>query len=558
MQQPANYDVIIIGSGASGLTTALQLPKTTRIAIFSKKSLSSGSTYWAQGGIAAVLDQVEDSINQHIQDTLMAGAGLCHKSAVRHIIENGRNSIEWLINQGVPFTPDNDGNRSFSYHLTREGGHNSRRIIHAADATGKAISDTLLEQAKAKANIDLFDHHLAIDLITTSKFADSLEKSTGSNTHRCVGAYILDLESDQIKLFRSRCTVLASGGASKAYLYTSNTDGASGDGMAMAWRVGCRVANMEFNQFHPTCLYHPKAKSFLISEAVRGEGGLLKRPDGSKFMKEYDHREELAPRDIVARAIDHEMKRQGLDCLYLDISHKSSQFIRSHFPTIYERCLSYDIDITKNPIPIVPAAHYTCGGILVDQNGQTDTEGLFAIGECSFTGLHGANRLASNSLLECFVSATSCAQVIRDTMHQYPEPPSLPAWDESQVTNSDENVIISHNWDELRRFMWDYVGIVRTTKRLQRAMNRVELLQSEIHEFYSNFKISNDLIELRNLAQVAELIIRCAMARKESRGLHYTLDFPHMDDTPKDTILVPDNFTPHRQKERETQASVLI
>lgn len=557
MQQPFNYDVIIIGSGAAGLTTALQLPSTARIAIFSKDSLSAGSTYWAQGGIAAVLDQTGDNIDQHVQDTLVAGAGLCNEYAVRHIVENGRDSIEWLIRQGVPFTPDNAVDRPFDFHLTREGGHSARRIIHAADATGRAISDTLLEQAKSKPNINLFDHHLAIDLINTSKLGGFSNNITDNNEHRCVGAYILDLKTDQINVFRSRCTVLASGGASKAYLYTSNTDGASGDAIAMAWRTGCRVANMEFNQFHPTCLYHPNAKSFLISEALRGEGGLLKRPDGSRFMKEYDHREELAPRDIVARAIDHEMKRLGSDCLYLDISHKPAEFIRSHFPTIYKRCLSYDIDITKDPIPIVPAAHYTCGGIFVDKYGQTDAKGLFAVGECSFTGLHGANRLASNSLLECFVSAKSCAQVISDTIHQYPEPPSLPDWDESQVTDSDENVVISHNWDELRRFMWDYVGIVRTTKRLQRAMNRVELLQSEINEFYSNFKISNDLIELRNLAQVSELIIRCAMSRKESRGLHYTLDFPNPADHPEDTILVPESYEPLQQKERKTQESVL-
>ncbi|WBA83628.1 L-aspartate oxidase [Endozoicomonas sp. GU-1] len=538
MQQPYNYDVIIIGSGAAGLTTALQLPDDARIAIFSKDSLSAGSTYWAQGGVAAVLDQTGDNIDQHVKDTLTAGAGLCNESAVRHIVENGRESIEWLISQGVPFTPDHTVDRPFDYHLTREGGHSSRRIIHSADATGRAISDTLLEQARLKPNIDLYDHHLAVDLITTSK----LEPQIHQHEPRCVGVYILDLLSDQVHAFKSRCTVLASGGASKTYLYTSNTDGASGDGIAMAWRAGCRVANMEFNQFHPTCLYHPNAKSFLISEAVRGEGGLLKRADGSRFMPDYDHREELAPRDIVARAIDHEMKRLGSDCLYLDISHKPAEFIRSHFPTIYERCLGYDIDITRDPIPIVPAAHYTCGGILVDKNGQTDVQGLFAVGECSFTGLHGANRLASNSLLECFVTAKSCAWMIRDTIDQYPQPPSLPNWDESQVTDSDENVVISHNWDELRRFMWDYVGIVRTTKRLQRAMNRVELLQSEIHEFYSNFKVSNDLIELRNLAQVSELIIRCAMARKESRGLHYTLDYLHTNPVPEDTILVPENF----------------
>lgn len=551
MQQPFDYDVIIIGSGAAGLTTALQMPENIRTALFSKDSLSAGSTYWAQGGVAAVLDQVGDNIDQHVQDTLIAGAGLCNDSSVRHIVESGRESIEWLISQGVPFTPDNAIDRPFDFHLTREGGHSSRRIIHAADATGKAISDTLLDQAKSRLNIDLFDYYLAIDLITTSKLGNHPDK----NEHRCVGVYMLDLNTDQIKVFRSRCTVLASGGASKTYLYTSNTDGASGDGIAMAWRAGCRVANMEFNQFHPTCLYHPNAKSFLISEAVRGEGGLLKRPDGSRFMKEYDHREELAPRDIVARAIDHEMKRLGSDCLYLDISHKPAEFIRSHFPTIYERCLSYDIDITRAPIPVVPAAHYTCGGIVVDKNGQTDTDGLFAVGECSFTGLHGANRLASNSLLECFVTAKSCAQNIRDNLQKYPEPPSLPNWDESQVTDSDENVVISHNWDELRRFMWDYVGIVRTTKRLQRAMNRVQLLQSEINEFYSNFKISNDLIELRNLAQVSELIIRCAMTRKESRGLHYTLDHPDKMEHPEDTILIPENYYSFDRKVKKTQES---
>lgn len=533
MQTPFDYDVIIIGSGAAGLTSALLMPDHFRIAVFSKHRLTAGSTYGAQGGVAAVLDPAGDNIEQHIRDTLIAGAGLCHEPAVRHIVENGRASIEWLIEQGVPFTEDNDQQRPYEFHLTREGGHSSRRIIHAADATGQAISNTLLEQAENRANIDLYENHLAIDLITTSKL--------GMNDNRCVGAYFLDLDTDHTRVFRSRCTILASGGASKAYLYTSNTDGASGDGIAMAWRAGCKVANMEFNQFHPTCLYHPKAKSFLISEAVRGEGGRLLRPDGTRFMPDYDERGELAPRDIVARAIDHEMKRLGSDCLYLDISHKPSEFIRSHFPTIYERCLTFDIDITREPIPIVPAAHYTCGGVMVDFNGQSDISGLFAIGECAFTGLHGANRLASNSLLECFVSARSCSRLITETLHQYPAPPSLPDWDESQVTDSDENVVIAHNWDELRRFMWDYVGIVRTTKRLQRAMNRVGLLQSEIHEFYSNFKISNDLIELRNLAQVSELIIRSAMQRLESRGLHFTLDFPETAHEAKDTILTPDN-----------------
>ena len=533
MPKPSDYDAVIIGSGAAGLTLALQLPTRFRIAIFSKGQLQAGSTYGAQGGVAAVLDSQGDSIEQHLNDTLVAGAGLCHKPSVEHIVQNGKNAIEWLISQGVPFTPDNDDARPYEYHLTREGGHSSRRIIHAADATGKAISETLINQARDRQNIDFYPCHLAVDLVTTSKL--------GLSEHRCVGAYFLDLKTDKIRLFRSKTTIIASGGASKAYLYTSNIDGATGDGIAMAWRTGCRVSNLEFNQFHPTCLYHPKAKSFLISEAIRGEGGLLLRPDGSRFMPEYDERAELAPRDIVARAIDHEMKKLGSDCLYLDISHKPSDFIQSHFPTIYQRCLSFGIDITKEPIPIVPAAHYTCGGIMVGLQGQTDTPGLFAIGECAHTGLHGANRLASNSLLECLVMAKSCSDLLTATINQYPQPPEIPDWDESQVTDSDENVVIAHNWEELRRFMWDYVGIVRTTKRLQRAANRIRLLQTEIDEFYSNFKISNDLIELRNLTQISELIVRCAMERKESRGLHYTLDFPTSVEPAINTVLVPDN-----------------
>ncbi len=535
MQQSLDYDIIIIGSGAAGLSLALHLPEKSRIAIISKGLLSAGSTSGAQGGIAAVLNHNGDSIEQHLKDTLAAGAGLCNESAARHIIENGQACIEWLIEQGVPFTQDDNLDRVYDFHLTREGGHSARRIIHAADATGKAISETLREQVVNRENIDLFENHLAIDLVTRRKL--SMEDN------RCLGAYFLDLDSDTIRLFKSRVTVLASGGASKSYLYTSNIDGATGDGIAMAWRAGCRVANMEFNQFHPTCLYHPDAKSFLISEAVRGEGGKLLRPDGSQFMTEYDERAELAPRDIVARAIDYEMKKLGADCLYLDISHKPSEFIKSHFPTIYKRCLKYGIDITQQPIPIVPAAHYTCGGVVVDNNGQTDTPGLYAIGECSFTGLHGANRLASNSLLECFVSARSCARQITDNMNSIHDLiVDIPDWDDSQVTDSDENVVISHNWDELRRFMWDYVGIVRTTKRLQRAANRIELLQSEINEFYSNFKISNDLIELRNLALVSDLIIQCAMNRKESRGLHFTLNHPDLLSEAKDTILTPHNY----------------
>ncbi len=534
MQHSFDYDVIIIGSGAAGLSLALQLSKNTRIAIFSKDKLQAGSTSGAQGGVAAVLDPLEDSIEKHVKDTLIAGANLSSEDTVRHIVEHGKNSIEWLINQGIPFTPEQSDSRPFPFHLTREGGHSSRRIIHAADATGKAISETLLRQVSDRQNIDLFPYHLAIDLITTSKL-----RLPG---HRCVGSYFLDLQTDQIRLFRSRVTVLASGGASKAYLYTSNTDGATGDGIAMAWRAGCRVSNMEFNQFHPTCLYHPNAKSFLISEAVRGEGGILLRPDGTRFMPEYDERAELAPRDIVARAIDHEMKKLGADCLYLDISHKSDDFIREHFPTIASKCLEYGIDITREPIPIVPAAHYTCGGVITGLAGETDTAGLFAIGECAHTGLHGANRLASNSLLECVVMARSCAESLNKTLHEHPTPPSVPDWDESLVTDSDENVVISHNWEELRRFMWDYVGIVRTNKRLQRAANRIQLLQTEIDEFYSNFKISNDLIELRNLTQVSELIVRCALLRKESRGLHYTLDYPDTSEHTINSILIPDNY----------------
>lgn len=536
MRNPSDYDVIIIGSGAAGLTLALQLAEQVNfnIAVFSKGALEAGSTFGAQGGIAAVVDDSSDHIDLHVQDTLVAGAGLCQVSAVQHIIENSRSSIEWLIEQGVLFTRDNTDSKAYKYHLTREGGHSSRRIIHAADATGKAVSETLLNIASQKKNIDLYPYYLAVDLIPSNK--------TNPEKNRISGVYFLDLKQDKTRLFRSKCTVLATGGASKAYLYTSNTDGASGDGIAMAWRAGCRVANMEFNQFHPTCLYHPKAKSFLISEAVRGEGGRLLRPDGTRFMPEYDERAELAPRDIVARAIDYEMKKLGVDCLYLDISHKAPEFIRDHFPTIYQKCLTFGIDITNESIPVVPAAHYTCGGIVVDHNGGTDIKGLFAIGECSHSGFHGANRLASNSLLECLVNARSCAGQLARILNDCPPLPELPDWDESRVTDSDENVVIAHNWEELRRFMWDYVGIVRTSKRLQRAANRVELLLSEIDEFYSNFKISNDLIELRNLAQVSDLIIRCATARKESRGLHYTLDYPDTHSQAEDTILTPDNY----------------
>ncbi|MBV1786893.1 L-aspartate oxidase [Marinobacterium sp. D7] len=523
------YDVLIVGSGAAGLTLALNLPHTARICVLSKSELENGSTWFAQGGIAAVLDE-EDSIDAHIQDTFVAGAELSRPESVNHTVSGSREGIQWLIDQGVPFTQERE-----SYHLTKEGGHSHRRIIHASDATGRALEETLIERTGRATNIHLHEHHIAVDLITRRKLH--------LPHNACVGAYVLNSKTGHVEVFKAQHVVLATGGASKAYLYTSNPDGSTGDGIAMAWRAGCRVANMEFNQFHPTCLFHPQAKSFLISEAVRGEGGILRLPDGTRFMPAFDPRAELAPRDIVARTIDHEMKRLGCEYVYLDISHRPADFIRSHFPTIYERCLGYGIDITREAIPVVPAAHYTCGGVMTDQAGRTDLEGLYAIGETAFTGLHGANRLASNSLLECVVYGRSAATVISEALsREQQELPAVPNWDESQVTNSDEDVIIAHNWDELRRFMWDYVGIVRTNKRLQRAQHRIELLQQEITEYYSNYKVSRDLIELRNLATVSELIIRSAMLRKESRGLHYTLDYPDLAPERRDTILAPINY----------------
>jgi L-aspartate oxidase len=530
MKQTHIYDVLIIGSGAAGLAVALQLDSNLRVALISKASLQGGASWLAQGGIAAVFDK-NDSSEAHIADTLVAGAGLCHEDAVRLVVENGPDSVKWLINKGVDFTREED---QTTYHLTQEGGHSHRRILHTADATGKEITGTLVDRAIAAKNIDIFEHHCAVDLVTQ---ADS-----NSRKIRCTGSYILDINTGAVSLFRAKSVVLATGGASKTYLYTSNPDGASGDGIAMAWRRGCRVANLEFNQFHPTCLYHPKAKSFLITEALRGEGALLKLPDGSAFMHNFHPDAELAPRDVVARAIDHEMKRLGSDCLYLDISHKPADFITEHFPTVYKHCLEFGIDITTDQIPVVPAAHYTCGGIIVNTKGQTDLLNLYAIGESAFTGLHGANRMASNSLLECLVYAHAAANEINQFQDQIPEPDFIREWDESKVTDSDEDVVISHNWDELRRFMWDYVGIVRTDKRLQRAEHRIKLLQKEIQDYYSNCTVGRDLLELRNLATVAELIIRCALQRKESRGLHYTLDYPQLSPIAKDTILVPINF----------------
>ena len=527
MSRKHTFDVLIIGSGAAGLTLGLSLPDHLSAAIVSKDSLDAGSTRWAQGGVAAVLDQ-DDTVEAHVEDTLVAGAGLCHEPSVRHTIEHSTDAIQWLIDLGVPFDQGENGEE---FHLTREGGHSVRRIIHAADATGVAISDTLLKAAKAKKNLHLLTDYIAVDLITGEKL--------GQREQGCFGAYFLNKASGEVEVITASSVVLATGGASKAYLYTSNPDGASGDGIAMAWRAGCRVANMEFNQFHPTCLYHPQAKSFLITEAVRGEGGHLLLPNGQRFMHKFDERGELAPRDIVARAIDHEMKRLGADCLYLDISHKDKDFIIAHFPTIYERCLELGIDITQNPIPVVPAAHYTCGGVVTDTVGRTDIPGLYAIGETAHTGLHGANRLASNSLLECLVFAREAAAEIAVNIAAGAELPEIPDWDDSQVTDSDEAVVIAHNWDELRRFMWDYVGIVRTTKRLVRAKHRVKLLREEIQEFYGNYRVGNDLLELRNLVDVADVIIRSALLRKESRGLHYSLDYPEALPRAFDTVLTP-------------------
>jgi L-aspartate oxidase len=518
-----SFDVLVLGSGLAGQTVALRLADTYRVAIVTKRAIEDSATAWAQGGIAAVLDDA-DSIEAHIQDTLTAGAGLCDPAATRFVVSHGREAIHWLIEQGVPFTRDESG-----YHLTREGGHSHRRVIHVADATGAAVQQTLNEKVRQHPNITVLERHIVVDLITGRKL--------GLKTDRCWGAYVLDLDQDRVLTLAAANTVIATGGAGKAYLYTSNPDTATGDGIAMAWRAGCRVANMEFIQFHPTCLYHPHAKSFLITEAMRGEGGILRTPDGTRFMPNYDSRAELAPRDIVARAIDFEMKKHGLDCVFLDMTHKGEPFLREHFPNIYARCHELGIDIAREPIPVVPAAHYTCGGIVVDLDARTDLPGLYALGEASCTGLHGANRLASNSLLECIVYGEAAA---RDIMAQKAvKMPRLPRWDESRVTDADEEIVLSHNWDELRRFMWDYVGIVRTTKRLERALHRIRLLEREIDDYYANFRVSNDLIELRNLVQTAHLIVSSAQKRKESRGLHFSRDFPDMLEKARNTVLKP-------------------
>ncbi|MEQ1303287.1 L-aspartate oxidase [Acinetobacter radioresistens] len=525
------FDVIIVGSGGAGLSLALSLPHHYNIAVLAKAPLTEASTYYAQGGVAAVLDET-DSIQQHIDDTMIAGAQLCELDAVKHTVEGGKPSVDFLLKHGVQFTLDD----AEQLHLTREGGHSQRRIIHAADATGKAISTTLVQRAREQKNLTIFENYIAIDLITTEKLGIDEQKN------RAVGLYALNEKTGKVHTFLAPFTALACGGAMKAYLYTSNPDIATGDGIAMAYRAGCRVANMEFNQFHPTCLYHPQARSFLITEAMRGEGAYLRLPEGERFMLRFDERAELAPRDIVARAIDFEIKRLGIRHVWLDITHKPAEFVKEHFPTLYTRLLELGIDITKDMIPVVPAAHYTCGGVIVDEYSQTDISGLYAIGETSYTGLHGANRMASNSLLECFVYGMSAAQHIQSQFNPEVSLPAVPEWDDSQVTDADEDVVILQNWDELRQTMWNYVGIVRTSKRLKRALHRIEMLKREITKYYEDYQVSKNLIELRNLVLVSEMIVRCAMERKESRGLHYTLDYLELAPELRKTILTPPDF----------------
>ncbi|AFT96078.1 L-aspartate oxidase [Alteromonas macleodii] len=520
-------DVLIIGSGAAGLSLALKLADHCQVIVLSKSDRNEGSTRYAQGGIAAVFDE-QDSIDAHVKDTLAAGAGLCEEPAVRFTAERAKASLEWLISYGVPFDTEKSESGEERFHLTREGGHSHRRILHAADATGEALQITLNDAVSTHPNIHIFERYNAIDLIPSKEEKNSV-----------VGAYVWNRQQEHVEVIRAPFVALATGGGSKVYQYTSNPDVSSGDGIAMAWRAGCRVANMEFNQFHPTCLFHPQARNFLITEALRGEGANLCHADGTRFMHKFDERGDLAPRDVVARAIDYEMKRLGADCMYLDISHKPADFIVKHFPNIYRKCRSLGIDITREPIPVVPAAHYSCGGVMTDFNAKTDLNNVYAIGEVAYTGLHGANRMASNSLLECVVFASAAAEDIIKNLPSADCEESIAPWDESQVSNSDEEVIIQHNWHELRLFMWDYVGIVRTDKRLERAMRRIKLLEQEITEYYSHFRVSNNLLELRNLVTVAELIVRCAMERKESRGLHFNLDYPDQLDNPVPTILIP-------------------
>jgi L-aspartate oxidase len=513
--------VVVIGAGLGGLTVALQLAQTRPVVMLAKRALTESATAWAQGGIVGVLGS-DDSVESHVRDTQEAGAGIVDEHTARYIAEHSAAAVQWLVDAGVHFSPDPEG--PLGLHLTREGGHAVRRIAHAADATGKAIHDALLAKARAHPNITLRERWMAVDLITSRLLKRD-------ESQRCYGVYALDMDHDRVETLPAAAVVLATGGVGKVYRYTSNPDTATGDGIAMAWRAGCRVGNMEFIQFHPTCLYHPQERSFLITEAMRGEGAYLTLPSlgpgdpgGTRFMQAHDSRMELAPRDIVARAIDFEMKRHGLDHVWLDARHLGEAFLKEHFPTIHERCLKLGIDIARQPIPVVPAAHYTCGGVVTDLDGRTDLPRLFAVGETTYTGLHGANRLASNSLLECVVLGRSCATAIESLAAA--EDPTVPNWDESQVEDADEQVVIAHNWDELRLLMWNYVGIVRTTKRLERALHRIKLLREETQDYYANFRVNRDLLELRNLVLCAELIVKSALRRHESRGLHYSRDFP--------------------------------
>jgi L-aspartate oxidase len=518
--------IVIVGAGLAGLTVALHLADSHPIIVLAKRGFDEAATARAQGGIVGVLGD-DDSVDLHVRDTQDAGAGLVDEHAARFIAEHSAAAIQWLVDQGVPFTTDPDG--PLGLHLTREGGHAVRRIAHAADATGKAIHEALLAMARRHPNITLRERWMAIDLVTSRHLRR--EEPT-----RCYGVYVLDIDNGRVETLPAAAVVLATGGVGKVYRYTTNPETSTGDGIAMAWRAGCRIANMEFIQFHPTCLYHPQERNFLISEALRGEGAQLKLPDGTRFMAAHDPRMELAPRDIVARAIDFEMKRLGLDHVWLDATHLGEAFLKEHFPTIHARCLELGIDIAREPIPVVPAAHYTCGGVVTDLDGRADVPGLFAVGETSYTGLHGANRLASNSLLECVVVGRTCAaRIDAGGLHFEAD---LPAWDESRVENADEQVVISHNWDELRLFMWNYVGIVRTTKRLERALRRIQLLKDEIDEYYASFRVNRDLLELRNLVVCAELVVRSALSRHESRGLHYSRDYPYTLPATLPTILI--------------------
>ncbi len=523
-------DFLVIGSGIAGLSFALKVADHGTVSIITKREISVTATDLAQGGIASVFSE-EDSFDEHVRDTMVAGAFLPHEDVVRMVVEAGPGAIQDLINWGVQFTRKEDG----AYDLTREGGHSRRRILHAHDATGREIERALVEAVRSHPNITIYENHAAVDLITEAKV-----RKRRVQPNRCLGAYVLDVEQGVVLTIGARITILATGGAGKVYLYTCNPDVATGDGVAMAYRAGAAVANMEFMQFHPTTLFHPHAKSFLISEAVRGEGAILRRRDGTAFMESYHQLKDLAPRDIVARAIDNEMKKYGDDCVFLDITHRGPDYIRERFPNIYQTCMSFGIDMTSQPIPVVPAAHYLCGGVRVDLWGESEIRNLFAIGEVSCTGLHGANRLASNSLLEGIVFADRAAErsLVRLSDEPIPYPPIEP-WDPGSARNSDEEVVVAHNWDEIRRSMWNYVGIVRSNKRLVRALRRIQMVQEEITDYYWDFYITSDLIELRNITTVAELIVRCALKRHESRGLHYTIDYPKTDDVrwKKDTIV---------------------